>query len=142
MIIIDTNVLSELMKPEPNHQVYDWYNGYDLKSLFLSVISILEIQFGISIMTDGRKKDNLQSSFDEMLKMRFQNRIINFDHNAATETAKIASIQKGKGINTSIQDLQIIGIAIANDAVIATRNEKDFADCGVKIINPWNNEAN
>lgn len=137
MIILDTNVLSALMKSQPEPIILNWINGYDIELLWLSSITVMEIQYGINLLADGKKKEKLQIAFDKMLRQQFRNHIIEFDINCAITTAELASLKKQKGFNLSVQDLQIAGTALARGACIATRNVKDFKDSGIDIINPF-----
>lgn len=137
MIILDTNVISAIMRPEPEDVVIEWLNRYDLEYLWLTSISIMEIQYGINLLPGGKKKDHLQDAFNLMLLKSFRKRIIEFEENAALATADIAAVNKRSGQNITIQDLQIAGIALAKGATIATRNVKDFNHSNIEIINPW-----
>lgn len=140
MIILDTNVISALMHPKPDTSVIKWLNRYDLEYLWLTSISIMEIQYGINLLADGKKRDHLQDAFNLMLLKSFRKRIIEFEEDAALAAADIAASSKRSGQNITIQDLQIAGIAMAKGAAIATRNVKDFNHSDIEIINPWESQ--
>ncbi|MGH1438034.1 MAG: type II toxin-antitoxin system VapC family toxin [Lewinella sp.] len=140
MIILDTNIVSEIMKPEPEPNVLKWYNSTGRELIWQNAISVYEIQFGLSLMSDGRKKEALQRSFNRMLREKFSQRIIAFDVNAAVAAAELNAAQKRSGRNCDIRDEQIAGIALARGACLATRNVKDFEFKGLKVINPFVNE--
>lgn len=137
MIILDTNVLSAIMRAKPETTVVDWLNRYDLDSLWLTAISMMEIQYGINLLPEGRKRNHLQDAFNLMLLKSFRTRILEFDDNAALMAADIAATQKRSGHNGTVQDIQIAGIALSRKAAIATRNIKDFQHPDLEIINPW-----
>ena len=137
MIILDTNVLSALMKPTPDPIVQNWLNRYDMELLWITSITVMEIQFGIHLLPDGKRKDTLQEAFQLMLRKRFVSLIIEFEMNAALAASQIAAALKSSGQNVDVRDIQIAGIASARGAYIATRNKRDFKHTGVEIINPW-----
>lgn len=137
MIILDTNVISGLMSPKPEPLILEWFNKHDLEYLWLTSISVMEIELGIELLPNGIKKKNLRSSFNDMLRQQFYNRIIGFDEKAALLAGELAANNEKNGINKDIRDMQIAGIAKSNRALLATRNEKDFLNCGIEILNPW-----
>jgi hypothetical protein len=137
MIILDTNIISASMMSNPDKRVISWLNSINEELLWISSISIYEIQYVIELFPNGKKKIILSQSFNEMLKYDYKNRIIGFDKNAAIATAKISSESKKLGRNIDIRDTQIAGIAISHGAHIATRNTKDFDFNGLRVINPF-----
>jgi hypothetical protein len=137
MIILDTNIVSEIMKAEPEPNVMKWYNSTGRELIWQNAISVYEIQFGLNLMPDGRKKEILQNSFNRMLREKFSQRIIEFDANAAIAAGEVNAEQKRNGRNCDIRDVQIAGIALARGACLATRNVKDFEFEGLKVINPY-----
>lgn len=137
MIILDTNIISEMMKPAPEKVVLDWLNEQESASLYLSTISIGEIGYGIKALPDGRRRRLLSDSFEKLLAAAFENRILNFDEAAARQYGEIMSNHKEMGRPLSCLDGQIIAIARTNACAVATRNVRDFECCGLTVINPF-----
>jgi len=137
MIILDTNVISELMRAEPNPSVLKWIDAQKTNNLAITAIAIAEIQRGILRLPKGKKRNILNKNFLEFVENAFVGRVLSFDEKSAYLYGKIASEREKLGFNTDAVDLMIAAITKNNKASIATRNVKDFKDCGVKIINPW-----
>ena len=137
MIILDTNVLSELMKKAPDMEVVKWADGLAYESFWITSITVMEIQYGINLLPTGKRKASLQQNFEDVLSKSFYNRIADFDSEAGKKAAMIGAKFKSVGKNVNLYDIQIVGTALMRGGVVATRNEKDFRDCGVEIINPW-----
>ena len=140
MILLDTNVISELMRAEPAQAVLDWFAQHDASDLFISAITEAELRTGVAILPDGQRRDRLQAAIDAMIDQDFQSRVLPFDSLAAQAYAEIAAQRRAAGRPIAEADCQIAAIARATDAPIATRNVKDFDGCGVRVINPWNAE--
>lgn len=137
MIILDTNVISELMRAEPNSHVLEWVDARKANNLAITSIAIAEIKRGILRLPEGKRQNTLNKNFLEFVKNAFVGRVLSFDEQSAYLYGEIASEREKAGFNTDAVDLMIAAIAKKNKASIATRNVKDFKDCGVKIINPW-----
>lgn len=137
MIILDTNIISAVMKPKPESAVISWLDGLNKKSVYLTSITIFEIRFGLHSMNYGKKRDGLSQAFDKMLKDVFKNRILDFDIKSADIAGKISAEQKKKGKTPDVRDTQIAAIAIANNAILVTRNIKDFQHKGLNLVNPY-----
>jgi predicted nucleic acid-binding protein len=137
MIIIDTNVISEMMKPSPTTSVLDWFNEQEALSLYLTTISIGEIGYGIRALPDGRRRRLLTEGFEALLAAAFETRILDFDEAAAYRYGDVMCSRKEMGRPLSSLDRQIIAIALAHASAVATRNIRDFEDCGLTIINPF-----
>lgn len=140
MILLDTNVISELIRSEPAQTVLDWFGKHDAADLFISAITEAELRTGVAILPEGQRRDRLQAAIDAMIDLDFQARILPFDSPAAKAYAEIAAQRRAAGRPIAEADCQIAAIARATDAPIATRNVKDFDGCGVRVINPWNAE--
>ena len=140
MILLDTNVISELMRAEPARVVLDWFGNHDAGDLFISAVTEAELRTGVAILPDGQRRDRLQLAIDAMIDQDFQLRVLPFDSLAAKAYAEIAAQRRAVGRPIAEADCQIAAIARATDAPIATRNVKDFDGCGVRVINPWNAE--
>ncbi len=137
MIILDTNVLSELMRNEPNQQVVDWLDAQDPGSMAVTSITVAEIFYGIARLPDGKRKGVLFSLATEMFDEEFAGSILPFDEEAALDYAVIVAASERMGRAVSMADAQIAAIAGFHDATVATRNVKDFTPLGVATINPW-----
>ena len=140
MILLDTNVISELMRAEPAQPVLDWFAKYDAGDLFISAVTEAELRTGVAILQEGQRRDRLQLAIDAMMDQDFQGRVLPFDSTAAKAYAEIAAQRRASGRPIAEADCQIAAIARAMDAPIATRNVKDFDGCGIRIINPWNDQ--
>ena len=137
MIVLDTNVISELMRQRPAGLVTDWINSQPPETIWTTTVSVFEIYHGIELHPDGKRQQALRSVFELALKDVFKNRILPFDFAAAAEAARIARRRKQAGLSSEIRDLQIAGIVAASGATLATRNTKDFDEAGLSSLNPW-----
>jgi predicted nucleic acid-binding protein len=137
MILLDTNVISELMRGQPCTTVLDWFGQHDAAQLYISAITEAELRTGIAILPSGQRRDRLQAALDAMIEQDFQTRILPFDSPAARAYADIAARRRAAGRPIAEADCQIAAIAMAAGAPVATRNVKDFDGCGVTVINPW-----
>lgn len=137
MIILDTNVLSELMKSQPNKSVVLWIEQHQTTSLFITTLTQAEILYGLEILPAGKRRDALKQAAKSMFELDFAGRILSFDTDAAKLFAIIAAKRRTIGRPISQIDAQIAAIARSCDAILATRNVEDFEECGVDIINPW-----
>ena len=140
MILLDTNVISELMRPEPARIVLDWFGQHDAADLFISAVTEAELRSGVAILLEGQRRDRLQLALDAMIDQDFQTRVLPFDSLAAKAYAEIAALRRAAGSPIAEADCQIAAIARAMGAAVATRNIKDFDGCGVRLINPWNDQ--
>lgn len=139
MIILDTNIISELMKGNKcAENVYNWIAQENVNNLFTTTITQAEILYGIAILPKGKKQTELRKRANLMFEEDFKNRIIPFDQKAAVAFAKIASQRRKIGQPISQADAQIAAICYSYQATIATRNIDDFINCDLDIINPWN----
>ena len=138
MILLDTNVISEMMRTEPAQIVLDWFGKHDAADLFISAVTEAELRTGVAILPDGQRRDRLQLAINGMIDQDFQSRVLPFDSPAARSYAEIAAARRAKGKPIMEADCQIAAIACACGAAIATRNVKDFEGCGISVINPWN----
>ncbi len=137
MIILDTNVASELMAEEPSRQVIAWLDRADSEQLWTTAITVFEIKGGIDAKPKGRRKTALLAAFDQLLIRDFQNRVLSFDLPAALHAAQIDVDRQRRGRPAGFADTQIAGIAVSRGAAIATRNVRHFDDLAVPVINPW-----
>ena len=139
MFVLDTNVVSELMRPAPEPAVASWVAGLATATLFLTAITEAELRFGLAVMPPGRRRDGLAAGLERMLRPGFANRILPFDSTAARAYAQIAAARRAAGRPVSQPDSQIAAIAHSHGMAVATRNIRDFEDMGIALINPWGN---
>lgn len=137
MIILDTNVISELMKASPMLKVISWLDLQEATQLFITSITVAEISYGLSVLPDGNRKRLIEDAFNKSLNEAFKHRILSFDENAAHSYGNIMGHRKLLGRPMSIPDGQIAAIVLAHNFSIATRNVRDFEECGIGIINPF-----
>jgi predicted nucleic acid-binding protein len=137
MIFVDTNVLSELMRPEPDTHVLEWMDGLRKRDIGLTAISVAEILYGIGSLPEGNRKLALLDAATAMFDEYFSGRIYAFDHLAAVEYADIVLQRDRMGMPISMPDAQIVAICRVCGADLATRNTKDFENTGLMLINPW-----
>ena len=140
MIILDTNVISELMREEPHKNVKEWVAAHKPTELSLTTIAIAEIQKGLARLAKGKRRNTLENNFSIFVAEAFNDRIYSFDEEAAYIYGKIVEKREKEGFNTDAVDLMIGAIVKSQNASIATRNTKDFEGCGIKIINPWESD--
>lgn len=138
MILLDTNVLAELMRPAPEAKVERWLSGHSSASVFLCAVTEAELRFGVALLPDGKRRSALAAVLEDMLSLDFAGRILPFDSAAAVSFAEIAANRRRAGKPISQADAQIAAIANSRGARLATRNVSDFQDCGIDVINPWN----
>ncbi len=137
MIVIDTNVVSELMRLTPEPAVMTWFSGQDTAELYLSAVSEAELRAGAAILPAGRRRERLAAEIEAVVRQDFAGRVLPFDSAAARAYAAIAASRRSAGRPILEADCQIAAIARASDAAVATRNGADFEHCGIAVIDPW-----
>ena len=137
MIVLDTNVVSEVMKPKPSAMVLSWMEAHPRERLFITTVTQAEILYGVQLLPAGRRRAALQADIDSMLNVEFAGRILPFDEQAASAFSRIAADRRTSGRPISDFDAQIAAIAFSRGASIATRDVRDFEDCGAVVLNPW-----
>lgn len=137
MIILDTNVLSALIRNEPEQVVVDWLDRQAAESIWITSITLFEAQLGLALLPKGRKRQALESAFERVLEEDLGDRILDFDRIAAAEAAGLAAARQKAGRPVDMRDTQIAGIALARRAALATRNVKHFQDLAVPLLDPW-----
>lgn len=137
MIVLDTNVISELMRVTPAGAVLAWMALQQPADLFTSSISVAEILYGIELLPKGKRRDGLLHEADTTFARTFAGRILSFDERAARAFSALVAARRLRGRQIQIADGQIVAIAKANDATLATRNTGHFEGCGVRLVNPW-----
>ena len=137
MIVNDTNVISELMRPAPASTVLEWFAAHRSTDLYLSAVSEAELRTGAAILPAGKRRDGLVASIDAMIDEDFAGRVLPFDSAAARAYATIAAGRRAAGRPITEADCQIAAIALAFEATVATRNVADFEGCGIAVVDPW-----
>lgn len=137
MILLDTNVISEIMRKVPDPNVAEWMRVQPISDVFTTAITEAEIYKGIEIMAQGKRRSELLGIAQVFFHVNMASRILPFDTDAAPEFAQIFALRKRIGRMVQPLDLQIAAIARQHEAVLATRNIDDFSECGVELINPW-----
>lgn len=137
MIILDTNVLSALMRTAPEAEVVRWLDHQPAESIWITSITLFETRLGLALLPRGRRRQLLELAFDRLLAEDLENRVLDFDSAAATEAATLAASRQRAGRPVDMRDTQIAGIALARRATLATRNVRHFQDLSVTVIDPW-----
>jgi predicted nucleic acid-binding protein len=137
VIILDTNVLSALMRATPEVQVLTWLDRQPAESVWITSITLFEARLGIALMARGRRRQHLEAAFARLLEDDLENRVLDFDSAAAVQAASLAAERQRAGRPVDIRDTQIAGIALARRATLATRNVRHFSDLKVPVIDPW-----
>lgn len=137
-IVLDTNVLSELMRPQPNETVMNWFAGRRSSVFYISAVTQAEIMLGISLLPDGKRRDALAAAAEGMFSREFAGRSLPFDQAAAESYATIVSVRRSAGFTTSTEDALIAATALTHGSALATRNTKDFLRIpGLTLYDPW-----
>ena len=137
MIILDTNVISEMMKSVPSSNVMTWIDRQNAGELFITTITIAEIVYGLNALPVGSRRNMLENAFDKTMSKAFEYRVLGFDEPAAYRYGQLMTDRKKMGKPLSILDGQIAAIAHVNGFRVATRNICDFSDCGLELIDPF-----
>ena len=137
MIILDTNVVSELMRPNPNPKVTVWVARQELSSIFTTTVSEAELHFGVEILPVGKRRDGLIEVAETILRGHFHNRILSFGRTAARAYGVVGAARRAAGLSVTVADCMIAAIAHVYGAVVATRDLDGFDEAGIEVINPW-----
>lgn len=135
--LLDTNVLSELLRPQPDEGVCRWLNAQDEQQLYVCSVTQAEMLLGVALMPDGRRKAVLQTQVELLFNQDFAGRMLAFDSSAAQAYAPLVMARRQMGRPIAQADAQIAAVAAAHGLTVATRNQKDFEGCGVPVFNPW-----
>jgi hypothetical protein len=135
--ILDTNVLSALMRPAPDASVVAWLDRQPAESIWITSITLFEARFGLNLLPHGKRRQALEGAFARVLEEDLENRVLDFDAAAAASAAALAAERQKAGRPADMRDTQIAGIALARRATIATRNVQHFAGLTVTVVNPW-----
>jgi len=137
MIVLDTNVLSALMRQKPEAPVVAWLDRQPAESVWITSVTLFEARFGLALLPKGRRRQALEAAFERLLKDDLEDRVLDFDGAAAGEAATIAAERQKRGRPVDLRDMQIAGIAVARRATLATRNVRHFRDLNVPVVDPW-----
>ncbi|MEX0791125.1 MAG: type II toxin-antitoxin system VapC family toxin [Actinomycetota bacterium] len=137
MIVLDTNVVSEAIRAQPDPAVASWLAARPAASLFITTITQAELLYGLQLLPDGQRRRSLTDAVHAILSGEFRGRVLPFDGPAAQAYAIVAAGRRARGKPISVFDAQIAAIARSRGASVATRNARDFDDCGIAILDPW-----
>ena len=137
MIVLDTNVVSELIRAAPSEFVVTWVDRQPAPEMYLTAITVAELLYGVARLPDGSRKADLAERIEAMLNEDFEQRVVSFDETAAAHYADIVVRRERAGRPIGMADAQIAATCRSHGAVLATRNMDDFSDTGVTIVNPW-----
>jgi toxin FitB len=137
MILLDTNVLSALMRDAPDAMVTGWLDRQPAESIWITSLTLFEVRFGLALLPPGRKRRALETALDRLVDEDLEQRIVDFDPSAAAAAATLAAARQAAGRPVDVRDTLIAGIALARRATLATRNVRHFADLDVPVVNPW-----
>lgn len=137
MIVLDTNVISELFRPLPDPKVMAWVGQLSGDELFTTAVTRGELLFGLYCMPDGRRRSDLLQKLTLLFEQKLADHVLPYDGAAADVHAKIAAAQRAQGRPMAMPDAMIAGIAHSRGAALATRNVRDFEGCGITLVDPW-----
>ncbi len=137
MILLDTNVISETQRREPNARVLDWIDAQALETLYLSAITVAELRAGIALMPAGKRRDGLHENLEKRLLPMFANRVLSFDMACTKAYAELLAKSRDAGLAVETADAFIAAVALANGFAVATRDTTPFEAAGLNVINPW-----
>jgi predicted nucleic acid-binding protein len=141
MIVLDTNVVSEPLRPKPNPEVLDWLDRQAPETLYLTTISVAELWSDIELLPAGKRRTQLQKFMSMDVLPLFANRVLSFDEPAAAAFARIAAQAQAAGNRIDFADCAIAAIAMTHRFILATRNTRDFKGAAIQLINPWGSAA-
>lgn len=140
-LLLDTNVLSELMRPIPDQAVVQWLDAQPTAEIYISSITVAEIQLGIALLPAGRRRNRLQALSQSLFELDFAGRCLPFDSAAASSYASLSAERSKAGRAISVEDAMIAAVALVNGLALVTRNTRDFeAIKDLNLINPWSVE--
>ncbi len=140
MYVLDTNVVSELMRPAPAPAVEAWVAGRPAETLFFSAIGEAELRYGVAIMPEGRRRNQIDAEVEAVLSKDFEGRVLPFDSRAARAYAEIAAELRAAGRPAAQADCQIAAVARARGMAVVTRNVRHFEHMGIDVTDPWDEE--
>lgn len=137
MVILDTNIVSVMMRPETAPLVLDWLDTQPAESVWTTVITLFEIHYGLAVLPHGKRRSSLESNFARVLREGLADRVLDFDSASASVAAQLMARLKASGQSIEFRDLQIAGIVASRRATFATRNTRHFVHADIELVNPW-----
>ena len=137
MIVLDTNIVSELMRRRPEPKVIDWLDRQVAESLWTTAVTVLELRMGIESVADTTRRSRLETEYSQVIELDLGGRIAPFDRGAGLLGGVMAAALRSSGRGIDIRDLQIGAIVSFRGAVLATRNTRHFQDLGIPLVDPW-----
>jgi predicted nucleic acid-binding protein len=137
VIVLDSNVISALMRSEPDPLVVAWLDGLPPESIWTTSVTVFEVRLGLEILPTGQRRRQLEEAFAKALEEDFEGRVLPFDQIAAQAAGRIAAERRRAGRTVEIRDIQIAGIVNVRKATLATRNTRHFEGCGLVLVDPW-----
>jgi predicted nucleic acid-binding protein len=141
MIILDTNVISALMRSRHEAHIDAWFARQPLASIWITAISVFEVESGIERLAGGRRRDALRQAFRGIVDEVLQQRVLAFDQQAARAAAVFDAVRKQGGRPVELRDVLIAGLVTVRAATLVTRNGRDFAGTGIRVVDPWSTDA-
>jgi predicted nucleic acid-binding protein len=137
MIVVDTNVLSALMRRVPDPSVIAWLDGQPRTSAWTTSVTILEVQLGLQVMPAGKRRTALMELFERVLTEKIERRVASFDTLAARHAAELMAVRQENGRPGQLRDTMLAGIVFASRSTLATRNPRYFEDLSIPLVKPW-----
>lgn len=137
MIVLDTNVISALMRERPDTRVVGWLDAQPSESVWTTSVTVFEVRFGLLALPRGKRRGTLEAAFETMLTEDLGGRVLEFDAAAARSSAEIAGTLRGLGRPVEVRDVMIAGTVASRRGVLATGNGKHFVRTGVRVVDPW-----
>jgi len=137
VIVLDTNVVSELVRPSPNRSVVEWVDEHDSSELVLTALTAAELRAGVALLPEGRRGDELGMRIESLLVETFAGYVLAFDVGSSAYYAEVLAVRTRGGRPITTFDAQIAAVCRQYDSVLATRNTTDFTDTGIQLVNPW-----
>lgn len=141
MIVLDTNVVSVMMRPENAPQVLDWLDTQPVDSIWTTAITLFEVRYGLAALSDVRRRRALEANFERVLREGLSGRVLDFDASSAFAAADLMAALRRQGRGIELRDLQIAGTVAARRATLATGNTRHFEHAGIGLVNPWEEPA-
>lgn len=137
MIVLDTNVVSEVIGARPDARVVEWLDAQTAGGVYLTAVTVGELAYGVARLPQGRRRDRIADAVDDLVGRYFRGRVLGYDVAAARHYGALCAAREAIGRPISVADAQIAAICLAHRAALATRNTKDFWDLGIELVDPW-----